>query len=315
MDMAYFAIVSFSKPHYSRTISPKSGFAVLLRAEIASLSEGKAMAWIVNGKEISDEEYEELLRQQAAARVQVQDLMKRLADSYSELTQFMRQNPGIVQPVHSNAEQMQQALYQKLRQNLNQADAGPRCCWIKEDGTPCRSPKMRTNDYCFAHMQMSEAKPKKFRLPAAEDANGIQMAIMEVQRALIDDEISEKKAGLLLYSLQIASANLERTTFGENPREMVTDYVEEETPDEKSFTAETRRRGGTPTTETRRHGEELKRSGDLVIGTSGDRNIGTSGQPGRILPHSETSTTETQRHGEKQVLPRMEREAAASAGA
>jgi hypothetical protein len=233
------------------------------------------MAWLVNGKEISDEAYEELLRQQAAARVQAADLMRQLADSYSELTQFMRQNPGIVQPVQSNAEQMQQAIYQKLRQNLHQADAGPRCCWIKEDGTPCRSPKMRTNDYCFAHMQMSEAKPKKFRLPAAEDGNGIQMAIMEVQRALIDDEISEKKAGLLLYSLQIASTNLERTTFGENPKEMVTDCVEEET------TA-----------------EELRRSGDLVIGESGDRNVETSGQPGKILPHGETSTTETRRHGE-----------------
>ena len=114
---------------------------------------------------------------------------------------------------------------------------------------------------------------------------------MEVQRALIDDEISEKKAGLLLYSLQIASTNLERTTFGENPKEMVTDCVYEETPAEEPVTAETRRRG-----------EELKRSGDLVIGASGDRNIGTSGQPGKILPHSETFTTETQRHGEEQVF-------------
>jgi hypothetical protein len=130
------------------------------------------------------------------------------------------------------------------------------------------------------------------------------MAIMEVQRALIDDEISEKKAGLLLYSLQIASANLERTTFGENPEEMVTDCVYEETPAEESFTVKARRRG-----------EELKRSGDLVIGASGDQTIGTSGQLGKILPYSETCNTEPQRHGEKQVLPRMELEASASASA
>ncbi len=275
--------------------------------------------WIVDGKHIPDEEYQEIRRREEMAREQARQqanaLLRQLTDRYRELTQFMEQNPGIVQPVHSNAEQMQQAIYQKLRQNLEQADAAPRCCWIKEDGTPCQSPKMRTKDYCFAHMQMYEAKPKNFRLPAAEDANGIQMAIMEVQRALIDDEISEKKAGLLLYSLQIASANLERTTFGENPKEMVTDCVYEEATAEEPFTAETRRRGGTPTTETRRHGEELKRSGDLVIGASGDRNSGTSGQLGRILPHSETSITETQRHGEKQVLPRVELEAAASASA
>jgi uncharacterized membrane-anchored protein YhcB (DUF1043 family) len=232
------------------------------------------MPWIVNGQEISDEAYAELVQRQDVARGQAAELLRRMTDSYRELTQFMQQHPGLVQPAHSNAEQMQQALYQKLRQNLQQADAAPRCRWIKEDGTPCLSPKMRTSDYCFAHMQMSEAKPKKFRLPAAEDANAIQVAIMEVQRMLIDDEISEKKAGLLLYSLQIASTNLKQTTFGKNPEEMVTDCVEEE-----------------PTTETRRHGEELKRSGDRVIGVSGDLNSGTF--------TTETFTTETRRHGEK----------------
>src|SRR5579864_9494535 len=144
---------------------------------------------------------------------------------------------------------MQQEIYQRLRQNLEHADAAPRCCWIKEDGTPCLAPKMRTNDCCFAHMRMYEARPKKFRLPPAEDGNGIQMAIMEVQRALIDDEISEKKAGLMLYSLQIASANLERTTFGKNPEEMVTEFVcadantEETCDEEQILTAEARRRG------------------------------------------------------------------------
>jgi len=50
-----------------------------------------------------------------------------------------------------------------------------------------------------------------------------------VQRALIDDEISEKKAGLLLYSLQIAAANVAKTTFGQAAREdMVTEIEEEE---------------------------------------------------------------------------------------
>jgi hypothetical protein len=275
--MSFFAIVSCRKSHYSWSIAPKSGFVVLLRAEIVSISEGITMAtyWIVDGKQIPDEEYQEIRRREEMAREQSRQqagaLLMQLTDSYQELTQFMQQNPGIVQPVHSNAEQMQQAIYQKLRQNLQQADATPRCCWIKEDGTPCLSPKMRAKDYCFAHVQMYEAKPKNFRLPSAEDANGIQMAIMEVQRALIDDEISEKKAGLLLYSLQIASTNLERTTFGENPKEMVTDCVYEETPAEEPFTAEARQRGAKPTTEARRHGEEqvFMNTDDIGFGRTG----------------------------------------------
>jgi hypothetical protein len=244
-----------------------------------------ATYWMVDGKQIPDEEYQEIRRREEMAREQARQqadaLLRQLTDSYRELTQFMQQNPGIVQPVQSNAEQMQQAIYQKLRQNLHQADAAPRCCWIKEDGTSCQSPKMRTNNYCFAHVQMSEAKPKKFRLPAAEDANGIQIAIMEVQRALIDDEISEKKAGLLLYSLQIASANLERTTFGENPEEMVTDCVEEE-----------------PTTETRRHGAEqvftaeARRRGEEQVFMNTD-DIGF-GRTRKMLPRGELVSSESQ---------------------
>jgi hypothetical protein len=196
--------------------------------------------WVIDGKKMSNEEYMEMTRRQEAAREQARQqaaaLMKRLTESYTELTEFMQQNPGIVQRVDSDAEQTQQTIYQKLRQNLEAANQAPRCLWIKDDGIVCGSPRMRKSDYCFAHMKMWETKPKKMRCwPAVGDGNAIQMAIMEVQRALIDDEISEKRAGLLLYSLQIASGNLERTTFGENPEEMVTDCVDV---DEDNLTTE-----------------------------------------------------------------------------
>jgi len=49
---------------------------------------------------------------------------------------------------------------------------------------------------------------------------------MRVQKALIDDEISEKKAGLLLYSLQIAAGNLKNTTFTDSKKEVVTEMRE-----------------------------------------------------------------------------------------
>jgi hypothetical protein len=66
-------------------------------------------------------------------------------------------------------------------------------------------------------------------LPALEDANAIQVSLMRVQKALIDDTISAKKAGLLLYSLQLAVTNVGQTTFGEaGDRELVTDVMDEE---------------------------------------------------------------------------------------
>jgi hypothetical protein len=54
------------------------------------------------------------------------------------------------------------------------------------------------------------------------------MAVMLVQRALIDDEISEKKAGLLLYSIQIAAANVHKTTFGQAQDEDMTTEMGDE---------------------------------------------------------------------------------------
>jgi hypothetical protein len=83
---------------------------------------------------------------------------------------------------------------------------------------------MKGYRYCYAHERMLQQQSQKLELPALEDANGIQMAIMRVQKALIDDEISEKKAGLLLYSLQMASSNLKHTTFtSKDKKDVVTE--------------------------------------------------------------------------------------------
>ena len=88
---------------------------------------------------------------------------------------------------------------------------------------------MRKHIYCYAHTQMMEARALALNLPALEDANAIQISLMRVQKALIDDTITAKKAGLLLYSLQLAATNIGQTTFGEaEERELVTELVDEQ---------------------------------------------------------------------------------------
>ncbi|HET9364770.1 MAG TPA: hypothetical protein VFP71_07205, partial [Candidatus Angelobacter sp.] len=67
----------------------------------------------------------------------------------------------------------------------------------------------------YAHRQMMEARALGLQLPAAEDANSIQVGLMRIQKALIDDTISTKKAGLLLYSMQLALQNVGQVTFGQ----------------------------------------------------------------------------------------------------
>jgi hypothetical protein len=52
-----------------------------------------------------------------------------------------------------------------------------------------------------------------FELPLLEDANSIQLALMQVMRLILSGQIDGKTAGLLLYALQTASSNLARTNF------------------------------------------------------------------------------------------------------
>jgi hypothetical protein len=109
------------------------------------------------------------------------------------------------------------------------ADMAPRCQWVRQDGTSCRSPQMKQHIYCFAHMQMAEARELMLRLPPPEDANAIQVGLMRIQKAVIEDTISMKKAGLLLYSMQLALTNVGQTTFGQaKDEEMVRETVDEE---------------------------------------------------------------------------------------
>ncbi len=187
------------------------------------------MGWYVNGKELNYEEYGEYIKQQVAEKQRTQDEIQRRVNEVSEAfracTEFIEQHPEVHYEL-KDAQAREHALYQKLRQNLERADSAPRCEKVREDGTVCGCPQMKGYRYCYAHERMLAMRSGRLELPALEDANAVQMAIMRVQKALIDDEISEKKAGLLLYSLQMASSNLKHTTFTDSKKEVVTEMVE-----------------------------------------------------------------------------------------
>ena len=105
----------------------------------------------------------------------------------------------------------------------------PRCQHIKANGVQCACPAMRRKKYCYFHHTWREkTNPRSnhrrraqrqtdgktaFILPPLEDANAIQMAIMEVLYQLADGRIDAKHAGLMLYALQTASANLKHLSF------------------------------------------------------------------------------------------------------
>jgi hypothetical protein len=107
----------------------------------------------------------------------------------------------------------------------------PRCQHLKVNGTQCGSPALRRKRRCYFHegVRAEGVKLKtdpyaryEFEMPLLEDANGVQVALMRVLQMLAGGTMDAKKAGLMLYGLQTASANLKNARF---EAEKVTDVV------------------------------------------------------------------------------------------
>jgi hypothetical protein len=101
----------------------------------------------------------------------------------------------------------------------------PRCQHLKVNGTQCGSPALHGKRFCYFHSrhQLKPTKDSAFDFPTLEDANAIQIALMQVIRAIADNKIECKRAGLLLYALQTASFNLKRTSLEPKPEDIVLD--------------------------------------------------------------------------------------------
>ena len=95
------------------------------------------------------------------------------------------------------------------------------CRHIFTDGHRCGSKCLRDQDFCFYHHSARKPKPipdlyrdsqSSFELPAPEDRSAIQAGIGLVLQRIASGCLDSKRAGLILYGLQIASLNLPRAT-------------------------------------------------------------------------------------------------------
>ncbi len=93
------------------------------------------------------------------------------------------------------------------------------CRHIFTDGHRCGSPCLRHEELCYYHHTtrrpiddpaQRRGRQAQFDLPLPEDRGAIQCAIGEVILRIARNQIDPKRAGLLLYGLQIASINLPR---------------------------------------------------------------------------------------------------------
>jgi hypothetical protein len=143
---------------------------------------------IENGKPLMDNENQEYQQQQFEQQEEVQQqaqaLALKLAQTYEELTRLLERNPAVKRQI-TEGEAKEDKVYQKLKQRLKLADMTPRCRWVRQDGTSCRSPQMKQHIYCFAHKQMAEARTLLLLLPPPEDANAIQVGLMRIQKGVV----------------------------------------------------------------------------------------------------------------------------------
>lgn len=92
------------------------------------------------------------------------------------------------------------------------------CQQLKYNGEPCRAAALRGKKFCYYHLHAGPppievenlaAIPKvQFHLPLLDDATPIQATITLVCEHLLHRRLEPKKAGILLYALQVASSNL-----------------------------------------------------------------------------------------------------------
>lgn len=94
------------------------------------------------------------------------------------------------------------------------------CQHIKVNGLQCRCPALTNRNYCYFHAELRDRARRRRKaarpettLPVLEDANSIQVALMQVLDDVGHGRIDAKQASLMLYGLQTASMNLRRTDF------------------------------------------------------------------------------------------------------
>ena len=100
------------------------------------------------------------------------------------------------------------------------------CAHVLTNGELCNAIPMRNSTFCYWHHKARARHRRHERiggpismeancgveLPFLEDANAVQITIQEIMQAILDRRIDSKRAGLLLYSLQLASSNIRHLT-------------------------------------------------------------------------------------------------------
>jgi hypothetical protein len=156
------------------------------------------------------------------------------------------------------------------------------CTHLKVDGHRCGAPALTGKPRCHFHNHIFR-RPKEFILPPLEDANSVQVTIMEVMRALLEGRLERANAGTLLYACQIAQSNLRNLSLAPAEKNM------QDEEDNMSLAALLLRE----LRDTPDHDEDHPKDQDAAIGKKPQQNASTTNLTDHPLLQSVTTGSRT----------------------
>ena len=103
-----------------------------------------------------------------------------------------------------------EAFMQRQMELLKKAGRAPRCEYLYTDGRGCRAPQVKGDRWCHGHAKMMSYRPEKLELEPMEDERAVMVNLYRVTRSLLAGRISEKTAGLMLWSVAIGMPGARR---------------------------------------------------------------------------------------------------------
>ncbi|HEY2359796.1 MAG TPA: hypothetical protein VGK36_01670 [Candidatus Angelobacter sp.] len=141
-------------------------------------------------------------------------LLKKLGECFAEYKECLEHDPRLQEKALA-FDEMNQKIFNKMRNSIERANNAPRCRHPKAGGGTCRAPRVRGKKYCHMHEMLEEARPEKISLPNLGDANAIHGAIAKGAQAVVDGKLDYKQASILGYYLQLALSNIRHVNFEE----------------------------------------------------------------------------------------------------
>ncbi len=101
-----------------------------------------------------------------------------------------------------------EAFARRQMELLEKAGRAPRCEYVYSDGRGCRAPQVKGERWCHGHAKTMSYRPEKLELIPMEDENAVMVNLHRVTASLLSGRITEKTAGLMLWSAAIAAPGL-----------------------------------------------------------------------------------------------------------